>query len=377
MFLCLWEILGKEKAVECVERFACETEIVSGDGVLGVLAELSGRRLFVVADSLAVPGGGVERIRGILKPETMHCFDRATPEPTMAQAVEGARQIKGFHPDLVVAMGGTHVVDCAKAMVCFSHCSSPLVVIATEPGSGTEVTGRVSLFHEGSRHTLQDRNMGPEMAVLDSSLMKSVSSGIMAEGGFLLLANSLESYAGQKAGMITRLHAREAFVMGWGALPAAFSGNSTARGRLQIASVMSGMAYDRTGLGLCHALVGSLGSVFHLSPGKLAGILLPSVISCNAHVAGRQYAELARAAGMGGSNETVGVRNLKVGLSRLRRELGMPATLAQAGINPRWVWSNVQRIVELTLGDPECRNNVVAVDDFLIRRILEEITGHF
>ena len=120
-----------------------------------------------------------------------------------------------------------------------------------------------------------------------------------------------------------------------------------------------------------------MGSVFHLPPGKLAGILLPSVISCNAHAAGRQYTELARAAGMGGSNEAVGIRNLKMGLHRLRRELGLPGTLAQAGINPRWVWSNVQRIVELTLEDPECRNNPVVVDDFLIRRILEEVAGHF
>ena len=319
----------------------------------------------------------MEQIRGILKPDTMTCFDGVTPEPAMAQAVEGGRQIKGFHPDLVVAIGGSYVLDCAKAMVCFSGCRSPLVVIPTEPGSGTEVTGRVSLFHERSRHTLRDRKMQPEMAVLDSGLVKTASAGIMAEGGFLLLANSLESYAGQTSGAMTRLHAREAFAVSWGALPAAFSGNISARGRLQTASAMAGIAYNKTGLGLCHAMVGSLGSVFHLPPGKLAGILLPSVISCNAHAVGRQYTELTRAAGMGGSNETVGIRNLKVGLHRLRRELGLPATLAQAGINPRWVWSNVQRIVELTLEDPECRNNPVVVDDFLIRRILEEIAGHF
>ena len=32
-------------------------------------------------------------------------------------------------------------------------------------------------------------------------------------------------------------------------------------------------------------------------------------------------------------------------------------------------------LVEMTLEDPACRNNPVAVDGFLVRRILEEITG--
>ena len=69
------------------------------------------------------------------------------------------------------------------------------------------------------------------------------------------------------------------------------------------------------------------------------------------------------------------MRNLKNGLCRLRRELGLPATLTQAGVDLRRIRSSGSRIVELTLEDPACRNNPVAVDDFVVRRILEEITG--
>ena len=106
-------------------------------------------------------------------------------------------------------------------------------------------------------------------------------------------------------------------------------------------------------------------------------MLLPVIVDCNAHAAGRRYAELSRAAGTGGSNEGMGVRNLRAGLLRLRRELGLPGSLVQAGLDIRVIWNSGKQIVEQTLEDPECRNNPVTVDDFLVRRILEEITGRF
>ena len=69
------------------------------------------------------------------------------------------------------------------------------------------------------------------------------------------------------------------------------------------------------------------------------------------------------------------MRNLRNGLLRLRRELNLPETLAQAGVDPRAVWQNVERIVEATLADPCSRDNPMEPEAFLVRRILEEVTG--
>ena len=69
------------------------------------------------------------------------------------------------------------------------------------------------------------------------------------------------------------------------------------------------------------------------------------------------------------------MRNLKNGLVRLRRELNLPETLAQAGVDPRSVWRNAEQIVKATLEDPCCKTNPMEVEDFLVRRILEEVTG--
>ena len=144
---------------------------------------------------------------------------------------------------------------------------------------------------------------------------------------------------------------------------------------MHLAATMAGMEFSQAGLGLCHAMAHALGGVFHVPHGRLNAILLPAVISCNAHAAGHKYAALARAAGIGGSADSVAVRNLKNSLIRLRRELDLPQTLAQAGVDPRQVWSETGRIVEATLADPCCRSNPMEVEDFLVRRILEEVTG--
>ena len=104
-------------------------------------------------------------------------------------------------------------------------------------------------------------------------------------------------------------------------------------------------------------------------------VLLPSVVATNAHVATAKYAQLARACGMGSTADTVAVRNLRNNLIRLRRELKLPETLAQAGIAPGALRSAMNDVVSATLSDPCCKTNPMKVEDFLVRRILEEVTG--
>jgi len=147
------------------------------------------------------------------------------------------------------------------------------------------------------------------------------------------------------------------------------------RQRLHEAATMAGMAFTQAGLGLCHALSHSLGGAFHIPHGRLNAILLPSVIGINGEVSASKYALLARSAGICASADSVAVRNLKNALIRLRRELGMPATLSQAGVDPRQLRQKTQQIVKSTLEDPCCGSNPLRVEDFMVRRVLEEVAG--
>jgi alcohol dehydrogenase class IV len=71
----------------------------------------------------------------------------------------------------------------------------------------------------------------------------------------------------------------------------------------------------------------------------------------------------------------VAVRNLRSALVRLRNDLKLPGTLQAAGIPSRELWENMERIVKATLEDPCCATNPLTVEDFMVRRILEEVTG--
>ena len=358
-----------------MEEFSLKTKIYAGAGAVAALEAFGAKRLLLVTDPYFMKNGTAQRIAALSKAEKIEYFDRVQPDPTVALAAEGTAKLRQFQPDLLVALGGGSAMDCAKAMAYFSQGTFPLAAIPTTSGSGSEVTDFAILTHDGVKHPLVDRRLRPSMAILDSDLLESLPKSLIADAGFDVLSHALESYVAVNAGAFSDLLAREAFASAYAALPASYAGQKAVRLKIHLASTMAGLSFTHAGLGLCHAISHSLGGLFHVPHGRLNAILLPSVISCNAHAAQRKYAELARAAGLGGSADQVAVRNLKNGLIRLRKELELPQTLAEAGISPRELWSKMPGIVAAALEDPCCKTNPMPAEDFLIRRILEEAAG--
>ena len=358
-----------------MEKYSCKTMILSGAGAVSALGEMGGKRLFLVTDPFFMKNGMARKVAEAAKCQQVEIFDKVQPDPTVELAAEGTARVREFQPDLLVALGGGSAMDCAKAMAFFAKGNYKLVAIPTTSGSGSEVTDFAILTHGKVKHPLVDPALRPDAAILDSDLLEELPRGLVADSGFDVLAHAAEAYVAKDAGTITDLYARDAFSSAYASLPASYAGRKEVRLKVHMAATMAGMAFTQAGLGLCHAMSHSLGGMFHVPHGRLNAILLPAVISCNAHTAGKKYAELARAAGIGGSADTIAVRNLKNGLIRLRRELDLPETLAQAGVSPKAVWANVGSIVKSALEDPCCKTNPVAADDFLVRRILEAVTG--
>ena len=358
-----------------MEVFSCKTKIICGSGAVQALGTLGAKRLFLVTDPFFMKNGWAQKVAQAAKCEAVEVFDRVEPDPSVALAAEGTARLKEFGGDLIVALGGGSAMDCAKAIAYFAKSDAKLAAIPTTSGSGSEVTDFAILTHEQVKHPLVDPRLRPDMAILDSDLLTQLPPSLVADAGFDVLAHALEALVARDAGTITDAFAREAFCAAYASLPASFAGRTEVRLKIHRAATMAGVAFTQAGLGLCHAMSHALGGRFHVPHGRLNAILLPAVVGCNAHAAGKKYAQLARAAGMGGSAETIGVRNLKNGLIRLRRELELPQTLAQAGIDPRQVWQNTETIVSAALADPCCKTNPIPVEDFMIRRVLEEVTG--
>ncbi len=358
-----------------METFSCKTKIISGDGAIEALGQMGAKRLFLVADPFFVKNGLAQQVAQAAKPQAIEIFDKVVPDPSVALAAEGTARLKEFQPDMIVALGGGSAMDCAKAIGYFGRGAYTFVAIPTTSGSGSEVTDFAILTHDRVKHPLVDERLRPDVAILDSAVLMELPPALVADAGFDILAHALEACVAVNAGTVSDCLAREAFTAAYGALPASFAGRKEVRLKVHKAATLAGMAFSQAGLGLCHAMSHALGGMFHVSHGRLNAILLPSVITCNAHVAMARYAALARGAGFPGSADTIAVRNLKNGLIRLRRELELPETLVQAGIDPREVWSNSGRIVEAVMQDPCCKTNPMQVEDFLVRRILDEVTG--
>lgn len=358
-----------------MEEFSCKTRVVSGSGTIRMLGKLEKKRLFLVSDPFFVKNGVAQKVAEASGCREVEIFDQVQPDPTVELAAEGTAKLRTFAPDLLVALGGGSAMDCAKAMLFFSGSSASFIAIPTTSGSGSEVTDFSILTHSGIKHPLIDPKLRPKAAILDSDLLKSLPPKLIADTGFDCLSHAIEAFVATKASAVSDCLAKDAFCTVLALLPASYGGDSTHRLRIHEASTMAGLAFTQAGLGLCHAISHALGGMYHIPHGRLNAILLPAVIGCNAHAAGEKYAKLSAAAGLVGNAPAIAVRNLRNALTRLRRELNLPATLQQAGINPMQLRRDMEQIVKAAIADPCCETNPMGVEDFMIRRILEEVAG--
>ena len=358
-----------------MEMFTCSTRILCGRGSVARLQELGIRRLLVVADPYFTANGEAERISALANAEAVTFFDKVQPDPTVELAAEGTALCREFSPDTVVAVGGGSTLDCAKAMVHFSGLAVDLVAIPTTSGSGSEVTDFAVLTHNGDKRPIVDPRLRPKVAILDGDLLTKLPRTLIADTGFDTLSHAVEAFVATGASGFTDALAQNAVSVVYGNLAASYGGDGSVRQRIHEASAMAGVAFSSAGLGLCHAMSHALGGILHIPHGRLNAILLPAVIRLNAYKCQEKYAKLARAAGFGGSADSMAVRNLCNGLQRLRRELKMPETLCQAGADPRNLWQLTERVVSATLADPCCKTNPLLVEDFMVRRIFSEVCG--
>lgn len=355
--------------MEKIEFFDWGTRIVSGPGAVAALGEWNAERLLVVADSLYVSNGMAEQTVQAINAKNVEILDRVSPQPTAELVAAGMARLRAVQPDVIVALGDGDVLDWAKAMAYFAGTSAKVAAVPTAPSSGAEVMPFVTIRHGRQRRQIRHPRLIPDMVVLDGSLLEPLPRELLAQNGFEALRQALEGFTACRGGLITETLTAEAFSVLYAALPTAVVQGSQ-RQKIHTASTMGALGASQAGQGLCLAMAESLNTRFPVSQGRLSGILLPAVVACNAYVAGEKYTRLSRAAGMSG-----GPDQLHRGLCRLRRNLKLPETLAQAGVEPKQLWAEMDGIVDDTLASAWCKDNPMTVEDFMVRRILEQVTG--
>ena len=345
------------------------------------LADMGKKRVFIVTDEFLFKSGFSKLVADRLNDMGIvnATFSDVQPDPTLASARKGAEAMRAFEPDAIVALGGGSALDAGKIMwVLYEHPEvdfadmamrfmdirkrvykfpemgkkAYFVAITTTAGTGSEVTPFAVITDEstGMKYPIADYELLPKMAICDPDLMMSIPKGLTANSGYDAMVHSLEAVASVMATDFTNGLAKEAIKLIFEYLPRAYKNGSDekARAEMAYASTMAGMAFANAFLGVCHSMAHKLGAYHHLPHGMANALLIPQVMRFNASEAPakmgtfpqydhpvvlRRYAEIAEMLGLKGKTDEDKLNKLVEKLIGLRAEIGLPATIKDAGVD--------------------------------------------
>ncbi|HOD81832.1 MAG: Aldehyde-alcohol dehydrogenase [Planctomycetes bacterium ADurb.Bin126] len=362
------------------------------------IKEMGVRRAMIVCSSSAVRLGSTARLEAYLRAAgiTSAVFSDVQSDPTVETVTRGAAAMKRFEPDLIIALGGGSPIDAAKAMWLFyEHPDTSfedlrlrfmdirkrvvpfpqlgqkarLIAIPTTSGTGSEVTAFsvVTDAATGTKYPLAAYAMTPDVAIVDPNFTMSVPAGVTADTGMDVLAHALESYVSVVASDYTDPLAMQAIRLVFEYLPRACRDGSDAlaREKMHNASTIAGMAFTNAFLGINHCLAHILGATFGISHGRANALVMGPVIRYNASLpkklvaypkyripqAKARYAEIAAALKLEGPNEDKAVDCLVKAIAELMAQIGMPATIKEAGVAVADFQKQVKRMAEVAFDD--------------------------
>ncbi len=344
--------------------------------------ELKKTRVFLVTDAFLFNHGYVDTVTQKLTEHHIAytVFCDVEPDPTLAAAKKGAAAMAAFKPDAVIAVGGGSVMDAAKIMwVLYEHPQADFrdmamrfmdirkriyafepmghkacfIAVPTSSGTGSEVTPFAVITDEatGTKYPLADYALMPDMAIVDTDLMMNQPPALTAAAGIDALTHALEAYASMLATPITDGLAIKAIQLVFQYLPRCYQNgpqDPEARESMAMAATMAGMAFANAFLGLCHSMAHKLGAFHHLPHGIANALLINDVMRFNAaevptkmgtfpqyaypHTRAR-YADIADALGLRGDTEEEKLEALLEAIDRLKRDVGIRATVAEYGVS--------------------------------------------
>lgn len=367
---------------------------------LNELKDVMGKkRAFIVTDSFLYKNGYTRAITDRLNEMglTYTVFSDVQPDPTLENAQAGARMMRDYEPDVIIAMGGGSAMDAAKVMwVLYEHPEvdfmdmamrfidirkrvymfpkmgekAYFIAVPTSSGTGSEVTPFAVITDQetGIKYPLADYALLPNMAIVDTDNMMSQPRGLTSASGVDVLTHALEAYASVMATDYTDGLALKAMKNVFDYLPTAYNepANVEARQKMADASCMAGMAFANAFLGVCHSMAHKLGAFHHLPHGVANALLISLVVDFNGaenprkmgtfsqyqypHTQAR-YAECARFCGIQAKDDAEAVQKLTVKIEELKRAVGIKASIKAYGVDEKDFLDRLDEMVEQAFDD--------------------------
>ncbi|MCP4375967.1 MAG: bifunctional acetaldehyde-CoA/alcohol dehydrogenase [bacterium] len=356
------------------------------------------KRAFIVCSGSAVRLNTTGLIQNYLSQAgiSSSVFSGVQSDPTVQVIKEGTAAIERFQPDLIIALGGGSPMDAAKIMWLFYEHpdasfedlkvrfmdvrkrisrfpklgqKAKFIAIPTTSGTGSEVTpfSVVTDDETGAKYPLADYELTPDVAIIDPNLTLSVPPHVVADTGMDVLAHAIEAFVSVVASDYTDPLALRAIQMVFEYLPRAFSdpSDTLAREKMHNASTIAGMAFANAFLGINHCMAHILGATFHIPHGRANAFVMGPVIRYNSSLPkkfvgypkygapqGKQrYAEIARALQLPSSTDEKACASLVKAIEKLKSDIGIPATIAEEGIDAKAFEAEVQHMAEVAFDD--------------------------
>lgn len=365
------------------------------------------RRACIITDKTMERLGHVRKVSEVLEKmgAEVRVFSGVLPDPDIATVRKALDMVNVFQPDLFIALGGGSPMDAAKIIwllyekpdirfedialrfmdirkrvVSFPDLGKKamMVAIPTTSGTGSEVTpfAVITDSKSGLKYPVADYALTPDMAIVDPEFVMDLPPSLIANAGLDVLTHAIEAYTSTLATNFSDGPAMEAIRLVFKYLRRSYEGGEeklVPREKMHYAATMAGMAFANAFLGISHSLAHTLGSFFHLPHGLANAIMLSYVIEFNATdtptkqgmlpqykypwVKGR-YARIADMLHLADDIEGDGPDEREEKTSRLvraiealKRDLGIPASLKDAGIAEADFMSKLDQMSEQAFDD--------------------------
>lgn len=353
--------------------FLTPTKVIFGLKTIGdvrmEIRALGGKRALIVTDEGIAQAGLLDRVKRALGDLCVGVFMEVPQDSGVHVINKAAEFARGLKVDSLVSLGGGSVIDTAKGlaillkeggrledyqgMQMLSRPQTPHICIPTTAGTGSEVTfAAVVKDHERDQKViLFDYHLAPNVAILDPQMVSGLPARISAFTGMDALTHAVEAIHALQREPITDALALHAIrlIMTHLFRCVQKGDDLVARGQMQIAATMAGMAFTNAMVGLVHAMAHSVGAKFGVPHGLANAILLPHCMLYNMDACADRYALVAEAMGV----RKPDMSDVKAGeaaakaVCDLTQRIGLPGKLREAHV-PK---EGLKDCAELSLSD--------------------------
>lgn len=354
---------------------------------LGSIAKTYGKKALIVTGKGSTKKSGLlDRAVKYLEEAGLESvlFDNVSQNPLTTTAMEGAEFVKENGCDVVVALGGGSIMDCAKAIAFLavndgdindyifnrlvSDVALPLILVPTTCGTGSEGNGFAVLTNpdNGDKKSLRCNAIVAKASIIDSELMETMPKHILASVGFDALCHCMEAYISKIAQPMTDMLALQGMELIGANLLKVYQGNGDAEAwdAVTWASTIGGMVINTAGVTVPHGMEHPASGLRNIVHGRGLAALTPPVIEESIKGAPEKFAAISRC--LGGKDETDCADRVR----QLLKDIDLATTLSEQGILPEdidWMVENCFKVSAAGIA-----NHPVTFDREDIKRLYEK-----